>query len=58
MVRAFVGQTNFSGRYEEDRDSILEPFETYSSMCYLTYIEKRNSIPIMVSGNALSLFNK
>lgn len=58
MVRAFTGQTKFTGRYEEDLDGILETFETYATMCDLTDSEKRKSIPIMLSGNALSLFNK
>lgn len=58
MVRAFVGQIKFSGSYEEYLDGILEKFETYAPMCDLSAIEKRKSIPIMVSCNALSLLQK
>lgn len=55
MVRAFVGLTKFAGRYEEDLNGILETLGTYASMCELNPTEKRKSIPIMISGNALSL---
>lgn len=58
MVRAFVGQTNFSGRHKEDLDGMLETLETYAEMCDLNNYQKRKSIPNMLSCNSLSLFNK
>lgn len=58
MVRAFVGQTKFTGRYEEDLDDIFEKFEMYAHMCDLTFSQKRKTLLIMLTGNALSLSNK
>lgn len=58
MFKAYIGQPKFGGRYEEDLEDVIEVFLTYSKMCNLTLTEKRKAIPIMLQGNALSLFNK
>lgn len=61
MMRAFVGRTKFSWKYEEDLDDIVESFETYANMCGLSDSKRRKVIPwdaIMLNGKQLSLLNQ
>lgn len=51
-------QPKFAGRYEKDLDDVNEIFETDGQMCDLIISQKKNSIPVMLQGNALYLFNK
>lgn len=54
MVKAFIGQTKFSGKYEEDLDYILETFDTYAEMFDLSPSQRKKSMPFKLSGNSLS----
>lgn len=58
MVRAFVWQNKLSGKYEEDLDGLIETLDTFAEMCDLSNTQRRKAIPIMLTVNALSLFNK
>lgn len=54
MMKAFIGQTKFSVKYEWDLELIIEMFETYANMCGFTSGQK-NVITVMLNGNSLSL---
>lgn len=58
IMKAFIGQDKFSGKYEEDLDAVLNIFETLSRMCDATPEEMRKAMPVMLKGNALRLFSK
>lgn len=58
LMKAFIGQHKFSGKYEEDLDSVLKVFEALAEMCDPMSDEKRKAIPTMLQGNELHLFSK
>lgn len=57
MMKAMIGKTNFSGSWEEDLDTCISVFDTLVTMCQLSVEDNFKSIPIMLTGDALSYFS-
>ena len=55
-MKAYVGKPIFTGNWDEDLDTCISVFNTLSKMCGMTDEDKVKSIPVMLSGDALSYF--
>lgn len=55
LLKAFIGKPQFSGGYDQDVDNCFQVFETLASMCQVRDEEKRRTLRIMLTGDALSL---
>lgn len=56
MMKDFTGKPSFSGAYEEDLDNVLSIFDTITDMCEITPEEKLQAMPVILKGDALTLF--
>lgn len=56
-MKAFIGKQTFSGEWDDDLDNCLNIFETLARMCKVIKPEMFQSMPIMLSGDALSYFS-
>lgn len=56
MIRPMIGKFSFLDAYNEDLNNVRSVFDTFADMCKITAEEKRQSIPLMLIGNSLSLF--
>lgn len=56
IIKAFQGQTRFSGVYDEDLENIAEIYGNIADTCDVTPQEKRKAMYVMFKGTALSLF--
>lgn len=57
LMKAYIGNPTFSGGWDEDIDNCISIYDILSEMCCVTDDEKLQSIPIMLSGDALSYFS-
>lgn len=58
LIKAFIGQDNFSGKNEEDLESVLNVSETLEEMFCVTADDMRKSMPIMLKGNDINILSK
>lgn len=57
LSKAYTGIETFNGHWEENIGVVFRLNETVSHVCKLSDEEMANSIPMMLSGDALSCFN-
>lgn len=57
LMKAYNGKTTFAGGWDEDLDNCLDIFFTLANMCELTDAERLKSLPVMLSGDALTYFS-
>lgn len=55
-MKEFQVKKEFSGAWEEELDNSINLFGTLSIMCELKPDYKLKSIPVMISGDALSVY--
>lgn len=56
-MKAYYGKPIFSGGWDEGIDNFLGVYNTMTKMCEMTDEEKLKSLPIMLSGDALSYYS-
>lgn len=56
-MKAFVGKTTFTGGLDEDLYSYISVFATLSKMFEVSNEKILCSLPVMLSGDALSYFS-
>lgn len=56
LVKYFIGQTPFSGRYEEELEDIISIYEDMFEMCDVFPGQKRKAVGIMLEGSAKKYF--
>lgn len=47
IIKAFQGQRNFSGLFDDDLESIAEIYASIADMCDATECEKRKPMSVM-----------
>lgn len=57
LMKAYVGKQQLSGEYDEYLDDCFQVFETVASMCQVTEEEMGRALPIMLRGDAFSLYS-
>lgn len=57
LMKAYIGKEVFKGVWEEDLDNCIKVYETLSRMCKVDKEEMLQSLPIMLSGDALNYFS-
>lgn len=57
LMKEYVGKTTFTGGWDEDLDSCIGVYETLTKMFEVTNDEMFRSLPVMLSGDALTYFS-
>lgn len=57
LMKAFDRKKTFGGKWDEDLAGTISLYETLEKMCQLTQDEKFKSLPVMLSGDALTYFS-
>lgn len=57
LMKAYNGEMTFSRSWDEDFDSCISIYETFSKMCEVSMEDKLQALPVMLSGDALSYFS-
>lgn len=56
LVKSFIGQTPFSGTYNEDLEETINVYQDFCDMCNVNLTQKRKAMTIMLKGPARAYF--
>lgn len=57
LVKSFIGQTPFSGGYNENLEETINIYEDFCRMCDVNESQKRRAITIMLKGTARAYYS-
>lgn len=57
LVKAFIVQEPFSGRYQENLEEVIAVYEDWDDMCVVLEGQKRKAMTVALKGPAKALFS-
>lgn len=56
IIKSFIGQKPFYGNYDKDLEQTIGIYQDLCDMCYVTPLQKRRDMMIMLSGEARAYY--
>lgn len=57
-MKDFIGNTTFSGCWEENLDNCINVFRTLAVMCDIIEYNQLKSVPVMLGGDSWNFYSK